>query len=144
MGQQSNTAKNTSTSQKNDTTVTTDSFDFSKAEETIRNYELANSHFTMKWEKNEGFSIGLENYRVSGHYETANEALATIGYKSEKDRDGEDILLKIGEVNYEFIILCMKILMGIEKINQEEANRQYLEEQKKTAEELIKKIQNNG
>lgn len=121
METQQSVPANGTTSKSETTTAPNSKLDYSKAQELIRSYELPGSNFTMKWEKDKGFAVGLENYQVTRHFETKNEALAKIGYKTEIDRDGDEILVKIGEIDYEFIVLCMKILMGIEKMNMEAA-----------------------
>lgn len=136
MERQSNTQKNTSTWPKSNTTAEQNKLDYSKAEKTVENITLGESYFTAKWIKGQGYSIGLYNYKISKDYEELNDALELIGYRSTKDRDGDDILEKVGTTNWEQIIKCIKVIVGIEKMKDEE-------EAKAMIEETIKNI-NNG
>ena len=87
-----------------------DSLDYSKAEETIRNINIPNSQFGAKWVKDEGYAIGIENVKITRNHETLEKALNEIGYGVDKDDDGDEILVKVGEIDYELIVRIIKAL----------------------------------
>lgn len=98
------------------------SFNYSDKEELIRGIVIPNSQFGAKWEKDKGYAIGIENIKLTRNYETLEEALNTIGYGVDKDKDGEEILVKVGEIDYEMIARTIKALIIIEEINKEVKN----------------------
>lgn len=79
------------------------SLDYSKAEATVKNITIPNSQFKCKWVEGEGYAIGYENVKLTRGYETLEKALNQIGYGVDKDEDGDEILVKVGEVDYELI-----------------------------------------
>lgn len=108
---------NTSTSQKSSTTVQNNSLDYSKAEPTIQNIVIPNSQFKAKWVKDEGYAIGYENVKLTRSYETLEKALNQIGYGVDKDNDGDEILVKVGEIDYELIMRMIKAVIVINNEN---------------------------
>lgn len=124
MEKQSNTVKNTSTSQKGSTTAQGNSFDFSKAEETFRNITIPNSQFQAKWKKDVGYSVGIENVKLTRDYKTLEQALNQIGYGVDIDKDGDEILVKLEGIDFEIIPRIVKALI----ILNEESPRAIIEE----------------
>lgn len=91
--------------------------DYSKAEELARNITIPNSVFHGKWVKDEGYAIGIENMKLTKNYKTLEEALNQIGYGVDKDKDGDEVLVKVGEVDYELIVRIMKSLIILNNEN---------------------------
>lgn len=103
--------KNTSTSLKNSTTVQANNLDFSKGEELTRNINIPNSQFQAKWMKDEGYAVGYEGFKLTRNYKTLEEALNQIGYGVDKDEEGDEILVKVGEVDFEIIARLIKAIV---------------------------------
>lgn len=95
--------------------------DYSNNEELIKGITIPNSQFTAKWEKGKGYAIGIENIKLSKDYETLEEALNTIGYGVDKEGE-DDVLVKVGETDYEMIVRIIKALLIIEEDKKEETN----------------------
>lgn len=95
----------------------TNNFDFSKAEETVKNIVIPNSQFQAKWKKEEGYAIGIENIKLSKNHETLEAALNEIGYGVDKDKDGDEILVKVGDIDYEMIVRIVRALITINNEN---------------------------
>lgn len=93
----------------------TNSLDYSKAELIVKNIEIPNSEFKGKWIKDEGYSIGIENIKLTKNYNTLEEALNQIGYGVDKDSEGDEVLVKVGEVDYELIVRIARALLIINK-----------------------------
>lgn len=89
----------------------TNSFDFSKSEETVKNITIPNSEFMAKWTKNDGYAIGIENIKITKNYKTLEEALNQIGYGVETDKDGDEVLMKVGDTDYETIVRIVRALI---------------------------------
>ncbi|UYD39172.1 MAG: hypothetical protein [Wigfec virus K19_83] len=92
-------------------------FDYSKAEETQKNIVIPNSNFQAKWKKEEGYTIGIENIKLTKNYKTLEEALNQIGYGVEKDTEGDEILVKVGETDYEMIVRITRALIILNNEN---------------------------
>lgn len=92
----------------------TNNFDYSKSEATIKNIIIPNSQFTAKWVKDEGYAIGLENIKLTQSYATLEEALNTIGYGVDIDSEGDEVLVKVGELDYELVTRIVKAILIIE------------------------------
>lgn len=93
-------------------------FDYSKSEKLIENIVIPNSLFHGKWEKDAGYAIGIENIKLTKSYDTLEKALNQIGYGVEKDKDDDDILVKVGEIDYELIVRIVKAILIIEEEKQ--------------------------
>jgi len=91
----------------------TGKLDYSKAEETVKNIIIPNSQFGAKWVKGEGYAAGIENVKITKNHETLEEALNEIGYGVDKE-DGEEVLVKVGETDYELIVRIVKAILIIE------------------------------
>lgn len=89
----------------------TNSFDYSKAEETIKNIIIPNSEFHAKWEYEKGYAIGIENIKITKSYKTLEEALNQIGYGVEKDKEGDEVLMKVGDTDFETIVRITRALI---------------------------------
>lgn len=98
----------------------TNNFDYSKGEATVQNITIPGSEFHAKWIKDEGYAIGIENIKITKYHKTLEEALNEIGYGVDKDEEGEEILVKVGEVNYEIIVRTMRALLVTNELNKEE------------------------
>lgn len=105
------------TSKKGNTTANGSNLDYSKAEKTFENIIIPNSQFQAKWKIEEGYSVGIENIKLTKNYKTLEEALNQIGYGVEKDKEGDDVLMKVGEVDYELIVRIVKAIAIIEEQN---------------------------
>lgn len=92
-------------------------FDYSKAEMRIKNITIPESQFHAKWVKDEGYAIGYENLKISKDYETLEEALNQIGYGVDIDNEGDEILVKTGEIDFELIARLIKAINIIENQN---------------------------
>lgn len=103
--------KKTSTLSKNSTTVHTNNLDYSKGEELTKNITIPNSQFQAKWIKDEGYAVGYEGFKLTRNYKTLDEALNQIGYGVDKDEEGEEILVKHGEVDFELIARLVKAIV---------------------------------
>lgn len=117
---QENTTTENTTSQKKNTTANGNkngSFDYSKAEPTVKNIIIPNSQFCAKWEAEKGYAVGIENYQLTKHHETLEGALNEIGYGVDKDKEGEEILVKVGDIDFELITRIIKTLLIINKEN---------------------------
>lgn len=90
------------------------SFDFSKAEELRKGIIIPNSIFRAVWEKDKGYSVGIENVRITPDYETLNEALNPVGYGVEKDEEGNEILTTYGPTDFEMVARIVKAILIIE------------------------------
>lgn len=104
----------------------TASLDYSKAKMNFKNITIPNSVFRGRWQEDEGYSVGYENVRLTRDYPTLEEALNRIGYGVEKDRDGEEILVKVGEIDYEMIVRIIRAVNHItveNAVKEMEANR---------------------
>lgn len=97
----------------------TDSLDYSKAEKTIENIVIPNSVFQAKWVKEEGYAIGIENIKLTKNHKTLEKALNEIGYGVDKDDDGDEILVKVGDIDYELITRIVKALITLNNQNHE-------------------------
>lgn len=84
--------------------------DYSKAEELIRNINIPRSQFQAKWIKEDGYAIGINNVKITKGYETLEEALNQIGYGVDVDSEGDEILVKVGEIDFELIVRIIKAL----------------------------------
>lgn len=93
----------------------TNSLDYSKGEEIIKNIVIPKSNFHAKWEKDKGYAIGFENIKLTKDYNTLEEALNAIGYGVDKDEDGEEVLVKVGETDYEIFVRIVKAILIIEE-----------------------------
>lgn len=98
----------------------TGSFDFSKSEATIQNIIIPNSQFGAKWVKDDGYAIGIENVKITKNYKTLEEALNQIGYGVDKDNEGDEVLVKVGNIDYELIVRIVKALLIIDDVNTKE------------------------
>lgn len=96
-------------------------FDYSKAEQIIKNIVIPNSNFGAKWVEGEGYAIGYENVKLTKNYETLEEALNQIGYGTDRE-DNDAILVKVGEVDYEMIVRIIRAVLIVEEIKKEENN----------------------
>lgn len=92
----------------------TNSLDYSKCEPTIKNIVIPNSQFTAKWVKDEGYAIGIENVKLTQSFQTLEEALNTIGYGVDIDSEGDEVLVKVGELDYELVARIVKAILIIE------------------------------
>lgn len=101
---------------------TVNSLDYSKSEELIRNINIPNSQFQAKWIKNEGYAVGIEGIKLTKNYETLEEALNQIGYGVDVNENEEEILMKVGNIDYELIVRVIKALLIIEALKGEEKN----------------------
>lgn len=100
-----------------DATNKGNSLDYSKAEIEMKNIAIPGSVFRGRWKKDEGYSIGYENVRLTKDYETLEKALNTIGYGVEKDKEGDEILVKVGEIDFEMIVRIIRAVNMIEAEN---------------------------
>lgn len=98
----------------------TNSFDFSKGEEETRNIVIPNSQFMAKWQKDEGYAVGIENVKLTKNYKTLEEALNQIGYGVDKDEEGDEVLVKVGEIDFEMVTRIVKALIIVNNTNQED------------------------
>lgn len=101
-------------------TANPDSFDYTKAEETSRNILIPNSAFTAKWMKDAGYAVGIENVKLTKDHKTLEKALNEIGYGVDKDEEGDEILVKVGEVDYEMIVRIVRALIILNNENSQE------------------------
>lgn len=92
-------------------------FDYSKSEETIKNITIPNSQFGAKWVKDEGYAIGYENVKLTKNHKTLEKALNEIGYGVDVDGEGDEVLVKVGEIDYEMIVRIIKAINIIEREN---------------------------
>lgn len=81
---------------------------------------IPNSAFRGVWIKDEGYSVGIENVRLTKSYETLNEALNEIGYGVEKDEKGDEMLGIVEGTNYEMVVRIVKALLIIEQLKKEQ------------------------
>ncbi|UYL83846.1 MAG: hypothetical protein [Wigfec virus K19_81] len=109
-------------SKKSSTTAQNNSLDYSKGEENFKNIIIPGSQFQAKWIKDEGYAVGIENIKLTKNYKTLEEALNQIGYGVELDKDGDEILMKVGEVDYEMIARIVRALITINNENNEKDN----------------------
>lgn len=91
----------------------------SKSEILMKNITIPNSQFQAKWKNGEGYSIGYENIRITKNFETLEEALNKIGYGVDKDEEGDEILVKTGETDFETIAYIIKAMLIIYDENKE-------------------------
>lgn len=96
----------------------TNSLDYSDGEYIVKNIAIPNSQFTAKWVQDEGYAVGIENVKLTKNYKTLEEALNQIGYGVDKDEEGDEILVKVGNVDYELIARLIKAINIIEKTNE--------------------------
>lgn len=89
----------------------TNSLDYSKNEEITRNIVIPNSQFMAKWTKDEGYAIGIENIKITRNYDTLDKALNKIGYGVKIDEEGDEILEKYGETDFETIVMIVRALL---------------------------------
>lgn len=92
----------------------TSSFDYSKAEATVKNIVIPGSEFAAKWEEGKGYAIGYENIRITEYHKTLDKALNRVGYGVEKDKDDEEILVKFGETDFEMMVRIARAVNLIE------------------------------
>lgn len=92
----------------------TGNLDYSKGEALMQNIVIPNSQFTAKWEAEKGYAVGIENIKLTKDYTTLEEALNTIGYGVEKDEQGDEILIKVGETDFEMVARIVKAIIIIE------------------------------
>lgn len=92
-------------------------FDFSNNEKEVANIEIPNSLFMGKWVKDKGYAVGLENIQITKYEETLEKALNKIGYGVDKDEEGDEILVKVGETDFETIVRIVNALLIINKEN---------------------------
>lgn len=85
--------------------------------ELIKNIRIPNSQFEGKYIKDKGYCIGIENVQISKFKETLEEALNEIGYGVDVDKDGDEILVKVGDVNYEIIANITRALIHVSLTN---------------------------
>lgn len=83
----------------------------------MKNIVIPNSAFEAKWRKDEGYSVGIEQVRLSKDYETLEEALNVIGYGVDKDQDGDEILVKVGDIDYELVVRIVRALLIVKEEN---------------------------
>lgn len=81
----------------------------------VKNIIIPNSQFSCKWVKEEGYAIGIENVKITKNFETLEEALNEIGYGVEEDEAGDQILVKVGNVDYELFVRAVKAILIIEE-----------------------------
>lgn len=93
------------------------SFDFSKSEKTVQNITIPNSMFMAKWIDGQGYAIGIEHIQITKYHKTLESALNEIGYGVDKDEEEDEIMVKVGEFDYEMIGRIVKALMIIEREN---------------------------
>lgn len=105
---------NTEKLQKQKNVRETGKLDYSKAEILCKNIEIPKSQFNAKWNKDKGYAVGIENIKLTKDYETLEEALNQIGYGVDKDKDDEEILVKVGETDYEMFVRIVKAILIIE------------------------------
>lgn len=92
----------------------TGKLDYSEKEMLIKNIEIPNSQFGCKWIKDAGYAIGIEGVKLSKNYDTLEKALNTIGYGVDIEED-EEVLVKVGDTDYELIARIVKAILIIEK-----------------------------
>lgn len=68
-----------------------------------------------KYIHDKGYAVGIENVRITKYYPTLEEALNQIGYGVDKDKDGDDVLVKVGDVDYEMIVRIVTAILTIEE-----------------------------
>lgn len=95
----------------------TDSLDYSKAEKTIENIVIPNSQYQAKWLQGEGYAIGIENIKLTKNHATLEKALNEIGYGVDEDEAGDEILVKVGETDYELIARIVKAIITLNNEN---------------------------
>lgn len=81
----------------------------------VKNIIVPNSQFSCKWVKDEGYAIGIDNVKITKSFETLEEALNQIGYGVEKDDNEDEILVKVGDIDYELLIRIVKAILIIEE-----------------------------
>lgn len=106
------------------------SFDFSKSEKTVQNITIPNSMFMAKWIEGQGYAIGIEHIQITKYHKTLERALNEVGYGVEKDEEDDEIMVKVGEIDYEMIGRIVKALMIIERENAKITDEIIEEEQK--------------
>lgn len=79
--------------------------------ELIKNITLPNSQFKGIEVAGKGFAIGIENVQITQFSSTLEEALNKIGYGVDKDEEGEEILVKVGETDFETIANIVRALI---------------------------------
>lgn len=89
--------------------------DYSKSEELTKNIIIPNSQFGAKWIKGEGYAIGIENIKLTKDYDRLEGALNTIGYGVDKDEEDNEVLVKVGDIDYEMVARIVKAIIIIEK-----------------------------
>lgn len=92
----------------------TNNLNYGKGEKLIQNIVIPNSQFGAKWVKEDGYAIGIDNVKITKSYDTLEEALNQIGYGVDKDEQGDEVLVKVGEIDYEIIARIAKAIIIIE------------------------------
>lgn len=83
----------------------------------VQNITIPNSMFGVKYVKKKGYAVGYENIKLTEDYETLEEALNQIGYGVDEDEQGDEILVKFGEVDFETIGRIVKAMLIINNEN---------------------------
>lgn len=91
-----------------------------KPEELSRNIVIPNSQFMAKWTKEEGYAIGIENIKITKNFDTLDKALNQIGYGVKTDEDGDEVLEKYGETDFETIARIVKAIIILNNDNNNE------------------------
>lgn len=111
------------------------SLDYSKSKPNFKRYTIPGSQFEVLWNKATGYSVGIENIRITKDFGTLNEAMNTIGYHTEEIKEGKETyyeIKKYGVVEFEVIAHIAKAIIAVN-----------MENFKKEIEELITKNQKN-
>lgn len=83
----------------------------------FKNIVIPGSMFMAKYKEEEGYSIGIENYRLTKNYKTLELALNQIGYGVEKNKEDEEELVKVGEVDFDLIGRIIHTMIAIQQEN---------------------------
>lgn len=89
----------------------TNRLDCSKGELLIKNILLQNTVFMAKWIDGKGYSVGIGDAKLTEDYETLNEALEIVGLEMYKDKDGDELLKKKGDIDYDLIARICAVLV---------------------------------
>lgn len=83
----------------------------SKGELLIKNILLQNTVFMAKWIDGKGYSVGIGDAKLTEDYETLNEALEIVGLEMYRDKDGDELLKKKGDIDYDLIARICAVLV---------------------------------
>lgn len=95
----------------------TNNLDYSKGELKFKNIVIPRSEFMAKYIDGEGYAIGIENIKITKSYKTLDEALGQIGYGVDVDEDGDEVLVKSGEFDYEIVVRIVRALVILNEEN---------------------------